>query len=390
MSNFRWSNPVTVYFGPEQFKELGKVVASYGKRCLMTYGGGSVKRTGLYDKVMGYLNEEGVTVFEKGGVQPNPKISHIREAVAMCKENDIEVLLAVGGGSTIDATKCIAAGACVDFDPWDFIEKHIVPEKALPIVVVLTASATGSEMNSGGVISNEFTNDKASVRGPVLYPKASFLNPELTYTVPRNQTAAGSFDIMCHILEGWFTLNPPMDMLDEIQKVVIKTVIKYAPVALDKPDDLEARENLMWASSWAMNGFMSSGFGGGGPSNHPMEHQLSAYYDITHGVGLAILFPRWLRYCLSEKTVSRYVTYGVDIWGIDPDQDPFAIAEQSIQKTEEFCFKTLGIPSTLTELGIGEEHFQEMADKACGARGAINGFIKLEPKDVVEIYKMCL
>ena len=390
MSDFRWSNPVTVYFGPEQFKELGKVVASYGKRCLMTYGGGSVKRTGLYDTVMGQLKDADVTVFEKGGVEPNPKITHIREAVSMCKENDIDVLLAVGGGSTIDATKCIAAGACVDFDPWDFIAKHIVPEKALPIVVVLTAAATGSEMNSGGVISNEETNDKASVRGPVLYPKASFLNPELTFTVPKGQTAAGSFDIMCHILESWFTKNPPMDMLDEIQKVVIKTVIKYAPVALEKPDDLEARENLMWASSWAMNGFMSSGFGGGGPSNHPMEHQLSAYYDITHGVGLAILFPRWLRYCLSEETLFRYVTYAVDIWGVDPNQDPHDIAEQGIEKTEEFCYKTLGIPSTLTAVGINDEHFQEMAEKACGARGAINGFIRLEPKDVVEIYKMCL
>ncbi len=390
MTDFRWSNPVTVYFGPEQFKELSKVVASYGKRCLMTYGGGSIKRTGLYDKVIKSLGDEGVEIFEKGGVEPNPKIGHIREAVGICKENDIEVLLAVGGGSTIDATKCIAAGACVDFDPWDFIAKHIVPEKALPIVVVLTAAATGSEMNSGGVISNPETNDKASVRGPVLYPKASFLNPELTFTVPKAQTAAGSFDIMCHILENWFTTNPPMDMLDEIQKVVIRTVIKYAPIAMKEPENLEARENLMWASSWAMNGFMSAGFGKSGPTNHPIEHQLSAFYDITHGVGLAILVPRWLRYCLSEETVSRYVTYGVDIWGIDPNQDPFDIANQSIEKTEEFCFKTLEIPSTLTEVGIGEEHLEEMAQKACGPRGAINGFVRLEPKDVLEILRMCL
>ena len=161
-------------------------------------------------------------------------------------------------------------------------------------------------------------------------------------------------------------------------------------IAMAEPDNLEARENLMWASSWAMNGFMSTGFGKTGPTNHPIEHQLSAFYDITHGVGLAILTPRWLRYCLSDDTVSRYVTFGVDIWGIDPNQDPFDIAEQAISKTEEFCFKTLGIPSTLTELGIGEEHFQEMAEKACAPWGAINGFRRLEPKDVVEILKMCL
>lgn len=390
MSDFIWSNPVTVYFGPEQFKELGKVVASYGKRCLFTYGGGSVKKTGLYDRVMNALSEEGVAVFEKGGVEPNPKIQHIREACAICKENDVDVLLAVGGGSVIDATKCIAAGACVDFDPWDFVEKRIMVEKALPIVVVLTAAATGSEMDAGGVISNPDTNDKEGVFGPVLYPKASFLNPELTFTVPKAQTAAGSFDILSHIWEGWFTMDPPMSMLDEVQKVVIRTVIKYAPIAMEKPDDLEARENLMWASSWAMNGFMSSGFGKTGPTNHPIEHQLSAFYDITHGVGLAILTTRWLRYCLSEETVSRYVTFGVDIWGLDPNKDPFDIAEQAISKTEEFCFKTLGIPSTLTELGIGDEHFQEMAEKACMPWGVINGFRRLEPKDVVEILRMCL
>ena len=390
MSDFIWSNPVTVYFGPEQFKELGKVVASYGKRCLFTYGGGSVKKTGLYDRVMNALSEEGVAVFEKGGVEPNPKIQHIREACTICKENDVDVLLAVGGGSVIDATKCIAAGACVDFDPWDFVEKRIMVEKALPIVVVLTAAATGSEMDAGGVISNPDTNDKEGVFGPVLYPKASFLNPELTFTVPKAQTAAGSFDILSHIWEGWFTMDPPMSMLDEVQKVVIRTVIKYAPIAMEKPDDLEARENLMWASSWAMNGFMSSGFGKTGPTNHPIEHQLSAFYDITHGVGLAILTTRWLRYCLSEETVSRYVTFGVDIWGLDPNKDPFDIAEQAISKTEEFCFKTLGIPSTLTELGIGDEHFQEMAEKACMPWGVINGFRRLEPKDVVEILRMCL
>lgn len=390
MSNFRWSNPVTVYFGPEEFKELGKVVSDYGKKCLLVYGGGSIKRTGLYDKVIDFLKEAEVEVFEKGGIEPNPKIQSIREACKICKDNDIDVLLAVGGGSCIDATKCIAAGACVDFDPWDFVAKHIMPEKALPIVTVLTAAATGSEMDSGGIISNPETNDKSGVGDPLLYPKASFLNPELTFTVPKSQTAAGSFDILSHIWEGWFTTEPPMAMLDEVQKVVIKTVIKYAPIAMEEPDNYEARENLMWASSWAMNGFMSSGFGKIWPTNHPIEHQLSAYYDITHGVGLAILTPRWLRYCLSEETVSRYVTFGVDIWGIDPNQEPFDIAEQAIEKTEEFCFKTLGIPSTLTELGIGEEHFQEMAEKACEPFGVINGFRRLEPADVVEILRMCL
>ena len=390
MANFRWNNPVTVFFGEEQFKNLGETVASFGRKCLLVYGGGSIKKTGLYDTIMNYLREAGIIVFEKGGVEPNPKIGHIREACALCKKEGIEVLLAVGGGSVIDATKCIAAGACVDFDPWIFIKDHIVPEKALPIVDVLTIAATGSEMNSGGVISNPETNDKASVRGPVLYPKASFLNPEITYTVSRFQTAAGSADILSHIWENWFTLTPPMDMLDKIQETVIKTVIKYAPVALDDPENYEARENLMWASSWAMNGFMMAGFGKSGPSCHPMEHQLSAFYDITHGLGLAILTPRWLRYCLDEETVSRYVTFGVDIWGIDADQAPFEIANQAISKTEEFLFKKLGLTDNLSALGIGEEHFEEMAEKACGARGFIAGFKRLTPEDVIKIYRMCL
>ena len=390
MSNFRWSNPVTVYFGPEQFKSLGEVVASYGKRCLLVYGGGSIKKTGLYDKVLEMLSAAGVTVFEKPGVEPNPKIGHIREACAICKEKEIDVLLAVGGGSVIDATKCIAAGACVDFDPWDFVSKHIIPEKALPIVDVLTLAATGSEMDAGGIISNPETNDKSGVHGPLLYPKASFLNPELTFTVSRYQTAAGSADILSHIWENWFTTAPPMHLLDKVQETVIKTVIKYAPIAVNEPENYEARENLMWCSSWAMNGFMSAGFGKSGPTCHPIEHQLSAFYDITHGLGLAILTPRWLRYCLSEETVSRYVTFGVDIWGLDPDQEPFAIAEQAIEKTEEFLFKTLGLTDNLTALGIGEEHFEEMAEKSCSPRGFINGFKRLEPKDVVAILKMCL
>ena len=390
MSNFRWSNPVTVYFGEDQFQSLGETVASYGKKCLFVYGGGSIKRTGLYDRILTLLAQAGVEVFEKGGVEPNPKIGHIREAVAICKKEGIDVLLAVGGGSVIDATKCISAGACVDFDPWDFIAKHIVPEKALPIVDVLTIAATGSEMNSGGVISNPETNDKASVRGPILYPKASFLNPELTFTVGRYQTACGSADILSHIWENWFTLTPPMEMLDKIQETVIKTVIKYAPVALNDPENYEARENLMWASSWAMNGFMMAGFGKSGPSCHPMEHQLSAFYDITHGLGLAILTPRWLRYCLDEQTVSRYVTFGVEIWGVDPDLPPFEIANRAIAKTEEFLFETLGLEDNLTALGIGEEHLEEMAEKACGARGFISGFKRLTPRDVLNIYKMCL
>lgn len=388
MNNFIYNIPTKVYFGENQLSHLSEELKRFGSRVLMTYGGGSIKKMGLYDKVMDEMNKAGLEVFELSGIEPNPRIDSVRKGAQMCKEHKIDVLLAIGGGSTIDATKFMAAGACVDHDPWDFFNEKRAPiNEALPVVTILTLSATGSEMDTAAVISNPETNDKIGRLDPNVLPKVSFLDPTNTYSVSKYQTACGSVDIMSHIIEVYFNMEPDLFMLDCFMEGMLKTVVKYAPVAMQEPDNYEARANLMWTSSWAINGFINGGRAKAW-SCHPMEHQLSAFYDITHGLGLAILTPRWMEYCLDETNVSKYVQFAVNVFGVDANQEPMAIAREGIQRLYDFFFKTLGLQSTLTELGIGEEHFAEMAYKACGGK-VLKGFKVLTQEDVVNIYKMC-
>jgi alcohol dehydrogenase YqhD (iron-dependent ADH family) len=388
MNNFVYNIPTKVYFGENQLSHLGEELKKFGNRVLLTYGGGSIKKTGLYDKVMEEMKKSGLEVFELSGIEPNPRIDSVRKGAQMCKEHNIDVLLAVGGGSTIDATKFMAAGACVDHDPWDFFNEKKAPiNKALPIVTILTLSATGSEMDTAAVISNPETNDKIGRLDPNVLPRISFLDPTNTYSVNKYQTACGSVDIMSHIIEVYFNMEPDLFMLDTFMEGMMKTVVKYAPIAMQEPDNYEARANLMWTSSWAINGFINGGRAKAW-SCHPMEHQLSAVYDITHGLGLAILTPRWMEYCLDESNVSKYVQFAVNVFGVDANQEPMSIAKEGIRRLYDFFFKTLGLQSTLTELGIGEEHFAEMAYKACGGK-VLKGFKTLTQEDVVKIYEMC-
>lgn len=388
MNNFVYNIPTKVYFGENQLSHLGEELKKFGNRVLLTYGGGSIKKMGLYDKVMEEMKKSGLEVFELSGIEPNPRIDSVRKGAQMCKEHNIDVLLAVGGGSTIDATKFMAAGACVDHDPWDFFNEKKAPiNKALPIVTILTLSATGSEMDTAAVISNPETNDKIGRLDPNVLPRISFLDPTNTYSVNKYQTACGSVDIMSHIIEVYFNMEPDLFMLDTFMEGMMKTVVKYAPIAMQEPDNYEARANLMWTSSWAINGFINGGRAKAW-SCHPMEHQLSAVYDITHGLGLAILTPRWMEYCLDESNVSKYVQFAVNVFGVDANQEPMSIAKEGIRRLYDFFFKILGLQSTLTELGIGEEHFAEMAYKACGGK-VLKGFKTLTQEDVVKIYEMC-
>lgn len=388
MNSFIYDIPTKVYFGENQMHHLGEVLRGFGTRILLTYGGGSIKKTGLYDTLMVRMKEAGLIVYELPGVEPNPRIETVREGADLCKAYNIDVVLAVGGGSTIDAAKFMAAGACVDHDPWDFFVKGAPITDALPLVTVLTIAATGSEMDSIGVISNMETRDKIGKGANCLFPKVSFLDPTITYSVNRYQTACGAADILSHIMETYFTKEEDLFMLDTIMEGLMKSVIKYGPIALKQPDNYEARANLMWASSWAINGFVM-----GGKkkvwSCHAMEHQLSAVYDITHGLGLAILTPRWMEYCLSEETVHKYVQFGVNVFDIDRTLPPFEIAKIAIKKLEEFFFITLGLEDTFTKIGIEEKEFAAMAVKACKGN-KIAGFKTLYPQDVEAIYKMCL
>lgn len=387
MNNFIYDIPTKVYFGEDQLCHLGEELAKYGKRVLLTYGGGSIKKTGLYDEVTAEIQKAGLTLFELSGIEPNPRIGSVRQGAQICKNEHIDVLLAVGGGSTLDATKWMAAGACVEHDPWEFFSKWEPVEKALPVVTVLTLAATGSEMDAGGVISNPQTQDKIGRIAPPLLPKASFLDPASTYTVSAYQTACGAADMMSHIMEVYFNMEPDLYMLDCFMEGMMKTILKYAPLAMAEPENYEARANLMWTSSWAINGFINGGKRQEW-SCHPMEHELSAIYDITHGLGLAILTPRWLKYCLDESTVSRYVQFGVNVFDINEAQEPMEIAKQSIGALSDFFFGTLGLKKTFTEVGIEAKDFAVMAKKACG-EGILHGFKPLNQTAIETIFRMC-
>ena len=389
MNSFIYDIPVRVYFGENQLGYLGDELKRYGRRVLLTYGGGSIKRIGLYDRVMAELQKGGFEVYELSGIEPNPRIESVRKGAALCKEHNIDVLLAVGGGSTIDATKFMAAGACVEHDAWDFLNDKWAPIKeALPIVSVLTLSATGSEMDCGGVISNPETKDKIGRLAPPMLPKASFLDPTLTYSVSPYQTACGAVDMFSHIIEVYFNMEPDLYMLDCFMEGMMKTIIKYAPVAMKEPDNYEARANLMWTSSWAINGFVNGGKRQEW-SCHPMEHELSAIYDITHGLGLALLTPRWLEYCLDESTVSKYVQFAVNVFGVQEDKQPMEIAREGIERLSQFFFNTLGLARTFTEVGIKREDFPVMARKSCDG-GVLKGFKHLQQADIEKIFEMCM
>lgn len=389
MNSFIYDIPTRVYFGENQLGHLGAELRKFGRRILLTYGGGSIKRSGLYDRVVAELQAADMEIFELSGIEPNPRIDSVRAGVKICKEQQIDVLLAVGGGSTIDATKFMAAGACVEHDAWEFFGANAKPiERALPIVTILTLSATGSEMDTGGVISNLETGDKLGRLAPALLPRVSFLDPTLTYSVSKYQTACGAVDIMSHIIEVYFNTQKDLYMLDCAMEGMLKTVVKYAPMAVREPENYEARANLMWCSSWAINGFINGGKRKAW-SCHPMEHELSAVYDITHGLGLAILTPRWMRYCLDDTNVGRYVSFGVNVFGIDPTLAPMEIAEESIKRLEYLFFEELGLQRTFTEVGIMREDFALMARKAC-RYGDIKGFKTLTPEDVEHIFEMCV
>ncbi len=386
--SFIYNIPTKVYFGDGYFDCLEKELKAFGKNVLLVYGGGSIKKIGLYEKILKQTNDCSLKVFELSGIEPNPKVDSVRKGIKLCKENEIDVILAVGGGSVIDAAKFISVGACYDFDIWDFVTNKISVEKALPVVTLLTISATGSEMDPTAVLNNPQTNDKIGVTNEIFYPKVSFCDPSLTFSVGKYQTACGSADILSHIMEVYFNQNQNLYMLDKSMEGMMKTVIKFAPVALSEPENYEARANLMWTSSWAINGYIS-GCNKAPWSCHPMEHQLSAVYDITHGLGLAILTPRWMNYVLDETTVEKFYNFGVNVFELEKSSDKMSVAKQAIKCLEKFFYETLGLKSHLSELGIDDSKFEFMAQKATGGK-FINGWKKLSAKDVEKIYKMSL
>jgi alcohol dehydrogenase YqhD (iron-dependent ADH family) len=389
MENFIHDIPTKVYFGKGQISHLDEALRQFGTRVLMTYGGGSIKKTGLYDEIMKILNDGGFTVFELSGIDPNPRVESVEEGVKICRENKVDVVLAVGGGSTLDCSKAICSGYYYEGDDlWYMIKNVKGRKKSLPLVDILTISATGSDFDAGGVISNMKTNEKLGAS--FTYPSVSILDPTYTFTVSRYQTAAGAADIMSHIMEGYFSVTPDSELSDGLAETILKTVIKNAPIALAEPENYSARANLMHAESIACSGIPEFGKKYTGWPCHAMEHQLSAFYDITHGVGLAILTPRWMRHILKKDPSCqwRFVRFARNVWGLE-GYDEAELAQKGIDALEKF-FTDCGIPMTLTDLGIGTEHFEAMAAQANGGGRLSGAFVPLTEEDVVEIYKACL
>lgn len=383
MENFIYSIPTTIYFGKGQVQHIGEIITKYGKNVLLVYGGGSIKRNGIYDDVVSIFKKEGIAFHELAGVEPNPRITTVREGVALCREKGIDVILPIGGGSSIDCAKVIAGAVSYEGDAWDIVVDPSKITSVLPLVSILTLSATGSEMDTFAVISNLETNDKVGTSHEGMRPKASILDPSYTCSVNAYQSAAGTADIMSHIFECYFS-NVQGFMQNRMAEALLKTCIEFGVKAIEDPNDYEARANLMWASSWAINNFIKLGKEVGW-SVHPMEHQLSAYYDITHGIGLAILTPHWMNYVLRNDNVSKFKEYGVNVWGIDANKDPFEIAHEAIQKTKDY-FVAMGIPTTLKEVGIVDDtNFDIMAEKS--ANDLSGTFVALDKEDVKKIYQ---
>lgn len=389
MENFNFYVPTDVRFGKDRLGELPEVLNQFGKRVLLVYGGGSIKKIGLYDKLMAVLKDNGNEVFELSGVDPNPRIESVREGVTMCREHHIDVVLAVGGGSVIDCSKVICGATFYEKDAWELVLNRNYAGPALPLVTILTLSATGTEMNRNAVISNMKARQKLGIYGQNLLPKASFLDPQNTYTVSQYQTLAGSADILSHLMEQYFNLTPGTEVQDNIAEALMKTVIQCLPVALKEPDNYDARANLMWASTLALNGLPGNGRKGAW-SCHPMEHELSAFYDITHGIGLAILTPRWLNHVLNEKTLPKIERFARNVWGIT-EADAMTAAKMGIQALYDF-FVLNGVPMTLPAVGIDSEgEFEEMARQAIDHSNiATEAFAPLNVEDVVEIYQACM
>lgn len=385
MQNFIFQNSTKLIFGKGQEQLVGQESVVYGKKLLLHYGGGSIVSSGLYDTVIKSLQDQGVEVVELGGVKPNPRVSLVREGVALCKEHGIKFILAVGGGSVIDSAKAIAAGANYDGDVWDFFTGKAEVPNCLPIGVVLTIPAAGSESSSGTVITNDDGWYKRSTGHITMRPQFAILNPELTYTLPAYQTAAGITDMMAHILERYFTNEKNVELTDRLCEAALRTIINNAHQAIEEPTNYAARAEIMWSGTIAHNDMLGTGRIGDWGS-HDIEHELSGIYDITHGAGLAIIFPAWMKY-VYKHDVNRFAQFANRVWDVEMDLNNLEkTALAGIKKIEEF-FSSIGMPVTLKEAEIGEDHFEEMAKKAT-ERGPLGNFIKLDESDVYQIYQL--
>ena len=387
MRDFEFLSPTKIIFGRNSEAKVGREVKNYSRKILLHYGKGSIIKTGLYDRVVKSLKEEGIDFIELGGVQPNPRVSLVREGIEICRKNGINFILAIGGGSVIDSSKAIAVGVPYSGDVWDFYAGKMEPKTALPVGVVLTIPAAGSEASKSSVITNEDGWYKRSINTEIIRPRFAIMNPEVTFTLPPYQTACGAADIMAHVMERYFTNDKGVNFTDRLCEATLKTVIYNVPIVLKKPDDYDARAQIMWASTIAHNDLLSTGRTGDWAS-HGIEHELSGIYDIPHGAGLAIVFPAWMKY-VYKHNIERFIQFAINVWNVEPNfESPERIALEGVERLKRF-FKDIGLPTSLSEANIGEDRLEEMATKAT-ERGELGEFVKLKKEDVLNILRSVL
>lgn len=385
MQNFEYHSPTKIIFGKGAERKVGKECAPLGDKVLLHYGGESIKRIGLYDRVIAAIKHAGVNFIELGGVKPNPRLSLVREGIALCKKEGITGILVVGGGSPIDSAKAIAAGACCDGDVWDFFTGKATVEKALPIGVVLTIPAAGSEVSPGAVVTHEAANEKYFINAQCLRPCFALMNPQITFSLTAEQTAIGCADIMAHVVERYFTNEPHVDLSDRLCESVFQTVIGQLPKVLENLKDYHARAEIMWAGTIAHNDLIGKGRSEDWAS-HVIEHELSAEYDVPHGAGLATVVPAWMTH-VWQANPARFVQFAERVWGVDgTGKDEASVAKEGIRRLQQF-WKSVGLPTSLPELGVTDNRYETMAGRALRF-GPIGGFKKLEKDDIIQIYTL--
>ena len=387
MVDFIFENPAKIIFGKSALSHLGEEVKRYSDKVLLVYGGGSIQKIGLYDQVLQILKECGAAVWELSGIVPNPLLSRVYEGIALCKEHDIGLILAVGGGSVIDTAKGIANGVCYDGDVWDFYTFKEVPKEALPLGTVLTIPAAGSEMSYSSVITNENGMIKNGFNALTNVPRFSILNPEYSFTLPPYQIACGCVDILAHMMERYFTSVENVVLTDAMLEACMRTVIDQAPITLKNPEDYNARAEVMWAGSLAHNTLLQTGRIGDWAS-HRMDHELGALYDLAHGAGLAIMFPAWMKYVL-PRGLKKLKQFAVNVLKVPEDfGTDEAVAQEGIRRMEDF-YRSIGMPVRLSEAGIAPDRLEEMAKRALW-RGPLGDLVLIEQADALEIFKLAV
>ncbi len=390
MIDFAFQNPTKIYFGRTALANLSSEVLKYGKRILLVYGGGSIKRIGLYDQVMEILNGMEAQVWELSGIQPNPRLSRVYEGIDLCRKHDVQLILAVGGGSAIDTGKAIANGVCYEGDVWDLFTGKGKVDRVLPLGTIVTIPAAGSEMSSSCVITREEDQCKRGRNVPLNFPKFSILNPEYSFSLPPYQVGCGIVDIMAHMMERYFTQVEHVELMDRMIEAALLTVIHNAPITLAEPNNYDARAEITWAGSLAHNTLLQTGRIGDWAS-HKLEHELSALYDIAHGAGLAIVFPAWMKYTLPRGGAGELAQFAIRVFDV-PEEfgSTEEIALEGIRRLESF-YRSLGMPVRLYEVGIDDREFDRMAKRCADMMGGtVGAFVPLKAADCRAIYELAL